>query len=107
MHLSLCDRFKEPVIDVCVLSRGSPLVLGRKPSLIESTGRAVAAQPPARATRSPSAGVDGQWSSTILSVARAGWRPPPVTATYWPDATGMGEIAVGRLINVSDHVAIF
>jgi hypothetical protein len=45
MHLSFCDRFKEPLIEVCVLSRGSPLVLGRKPSLIESTGRAMVAQP--------------------------------------------------------------
>jgi hypothetical protein len=45
MHLSFCDRFKEPVIDVCVLSRGSPLVLGRKPSLIESAGRAMVTQP--------------------------------------------------------------
>ena len=45
MHLSFYDRFKEPLIEVCVLSRGSPLVLGRKPSLIESTGRAMVAQP--------------------------------------------------------------
>jgi hypothetical protein len=49
MHQSFCDQFKELVIDGCVLLSGSPWSWAVSPyeleaSLIESTGRAMAAR---------------------------------------------------------------
>ena len=111
------DHFKELLIDVAYCRPGSPSVFGRKPSLIESAGRAVAAHPvPVQVRYSlrdcalchPSLGVRQHDSSWLAPGDRSpAFDHPRALSPIGARPSGKGVVVGDPLIKVSDHVAIF